>query len=580
MRKAWVQIRRQNVDFNQLASYYRIHPAIIRAIANRGVLDIGNYLGDGVLHLAIEMKDITKGASIIREKISNREKIRVIGDYDVDGVSASYILKIGLERCGADVSVVIPNRITDGYGINKNLIQNAYDEGIRTIITCDNGIAAIDAINYGKKLGMTIVVTDHHEIPYKEENGERVFLKSNADAIINPHQKEDKYPFKGLCGAAVAWKFIQALYKMFQIPQEEADVFIENAAFATISDVMDLQGENRTIVKKGLLAINNTQNIGLRALINESGLTGQEIKAYHIGFILAPCINASGRLEIAKHALDLLCTKNETEARELAEKLVHLNTERKALTEKALNDAMEIAKTMENDRVLVIYLPDCHESIAGIVAGKVREQTNKPVFVLTKGEKGIKGSGRSIEPYSMFEEMNKVSDVFLGFGGHPMAAGLSLEESRIDEFRKRINEKCVLTEDDLTFKIRVDSELSVFETSEQMLKQLSLMEPFGKGNPKPVFADRNLLIRQISVLGKDKSTCKLLLEKDGKQIEGMIFHGANEILDYLKNKYSLKEVEEAKTGNGRTMTLTISFDMSINEFRGISKPQVIINNYI
>lgn len=557
-----------------------MHPAIVRAIANRGVTNLNDYLSYDVLHLAIEMKDMTKGASIIREKIRNKEAIRIIGDYDVDGVSASYILAQGLKRCGASVSVAIPNRMTDGYGINKNLIQNAFDEGVRTIITCDNGIAAIDAINYGKELGMTIVVTDHHEIPYKEEAGKRVYLKSNADAIINPHQPEDRYPFKGLCGAAVAWKFIQTLYRMFQIPQEEADVFIENAAFATISDVMDLQEENRAIVKRGLVALNNTKNIGMRALINACGLTGQEIKTYHIGFILAPCINASGRLEIAQHALDLLCATDEHTATELAEKLVLLNIERKSMTEKALKDAMEIANTLENDRVLVIYLPDCHESIAGIVAGKVREQTNKPVFILTKGANCAKGSGRSIEKYSMFEEMNKVSDLFIGFGGHPMAAGLSLDSSRIDEFRDRINKTCTLTQEDLTFKIRIDSELSVFETSYEMLKQLSKMEPFGKGNTKPIFADRNLLIKKISILGKDKSTCKLLLEKNGHQIEGMIFRGANDFIDYLESKYPQAEVNKAMSGNGDSMTLTVTFDMSMNEFRGISKPQIIINNYI
>ncbi|MCD8108785.1 MAG: single-stranded-DNA-specific exonuclease RecJ [Clostridiales bacterium] len=577
--KKWVIHAKRGIDIHAISNAFNIHPAIARAITNRGVTDIAAYLGGGAFYSPVYMKDMTKGVSIIKDAIQRKEKIRVIGDYDIDGVNATYILQCGIARCGGDVSVAIPDRITDGYGVNQRLIQQALDDGVQTVITCDNGISALDAIGQAKSLGMRVVVTDHHAVPYREDNNMRVYLQNPADAVIDPHQQDDHYPFKELCGAAVAWKFVQMIYKMNHVPVQEADVFLENAAIATVGDVVDLQDENRTIVKRGLAMLPHTKNPGLQALIAACGLSGNAIKSYHIGFILGPCINASGRLDTALKAYKLLCCKGRVEADALAEELVALNQERRAMTDAGVEEAVKISEAMP-DRVLVIFMPGCHESIAGIIAGKVRERFHKPVFVLTRGEGRVKGSGRSIEAYSMFEEMNKIADVFLGFGGHPMAAGLSLEEGRVDEFRERINACCTLTDDDMVEKICIDDTVPVEYTSDYMMAQVEMMQPFGKANPKPVFADRSVPVRKISIIGKTKDTAKIIFRKSsGFEIEGLLFHRADELMGVLEKKFGQEAAGDALEGRENPISLSFTYDMSVNEFRGERKMQVILKEF-
>ena len=441
----WV-IAAKRADFNQIGQQFHIDPVIARLIRNRDVIGedkIREYLSGTVQELPSPwlMKDMEKAVDILEKKISQKAKVRIIGDYDIDGVTSTYILMKGLARIGADVDTYIPDRVADGYGIHAHLIERAETDRIDTIVTCDNGIAAAAEIQMAKDKGMTVIITDHHEVPYREEKGERQMVLPPADAILNPKQYDCPYPNKNLCGAVVAFKYIAALYERFGVPAEELEDYYELAAIATVGDVMDLQGENRILVKEGLCRLKNTKNQGLQELIRANSLEDAKITAYHIGFVLGPCINASGRLDTAARSLALLNAKTKEEAARLAGDLTALNQSRKALTEKGKEEAIRIIETTElkNDRVLVVYLPDCHESLAGIIAGRIREKYHRPAFVLTGGETSAKGSGRSIESYSMYEELVKCADLMIQFGGHPMAAGLSIEEKNIEEFRRRLN---------------------------------------------------------------------------------------------------------------------------------------------
>lgn len=486
------------------------------------------------------LKDVDLAAEIILKKVKEQKKIRIIGDYDIDGIQSTYILYCALKRIGAEADYVIPHRIRDGYGMNEHLVTQAAEAGINTILTCDNGISAIDQIHLAKELGMTVVVTDHHEVPYIEENGVRREKISEADAIVNPKQEACQYPFKKLCGAAVAWKLVQVLYEQAGIPVSEADRFIENAGFATVGDVMDLQGENRVLVKLGLKMLNQTQNIGMKALILQSNRKLGEIRSGDIGFGLGPCLNATGRLETARIALKLLLCESEAEAAVLAQEAVDLNNSRKLLTEQAV----EVAKQMiadggyENDRVFVIFLPDCHESLAGIVAGRIREAYHRPTLVITRGEEGAKGSGRSIEGYSMFEELNKCADLLSSFGGHPMAAGFSLPEENIEAFRRRLNEVCTLTEEELQAKVVIDVPMPIGYITFPLIEQLKLLEPFGKGNDKPVFADRNLVIERLKIYGPTGRVVQLTLHSSsGAKVQAVYFGDPDNLRLPLEEKY-------------------------------------------
>lgn len=564
----------KKADFFGLAKKFNVDPVIIRVMRNREVIgdeEIRKYLtGDSSdfydPHL---LKDVEKLTDILIEKFKENKTIRIIGDYDIDGVMSSYILKVGLGKFSNKVSVRIPDRKKDGYGLNMNLINSAYEDGVDTIITCDNGIAAIDEIAHAKELKMTVLVTDHHEIPYKIEDNQKISLRSEADAIVNPHQEDCKYPNKKLCGAAVAWKVICVLYEKMGLSKEESDELIEMAAFATVGDVMDLIGENRIIVKEGLKRIKNTKNIGMKALIAACGIDIEQINAFHFGFVLGPCINASGRLETAIRALELFLSDNALQAKTIAEELVALNEERKELTVKGTEEALEIAssKEYENDTVLVLYLPNVPESIVGIIAGRVRESQYKPVFVLTKGEESAKGSGRSIEEYSMFDEMCKCRELFTKFGGHPMAAGLSMEESKIEEFRKKINEISPLEKEKLTEKVHVDFYMPVDYVTMDLVRQLDVLAPFGKANEKPMFVDKNLRIKRMIIMGKNKNVLKLfLISESGKEITTIYFGDINEFQEFLIDKFGEEEVNNAFFGKNNKILISMVYYPTINVY--------------
>lgn len=566
----WV-VAAKKADFNQIGQQFHIDPVIARLIRNRDVVGeekIREYLLGTVEEIPSPwlMKDMEKAVDILERKIQQQAKIRIIGDYDIDGVTSTYILLKGLTRIGANVDTYIPDRVADGYGIHEHLIDRAGEDGIDTIVTCDNGIAAAAEIQMAKDKGMTVIVTDHHEIPYREENGERQVILPLADAILNPKQYDCPYPNKNLCGAVVAFKYITALYERFGVPEKELEDYYELAAIATVGDVMDLQGENRILVKEGLRRLKETKNPGLQELIRANALEDAKITAYHIGFVLGPCINASGRLDTAARSLQLLNAQTIEEAAKLADDLTALNQSRKALTEKGKEEAIRLIETtdLKNDRVLVVYLPDCHESLAGIIAGRLREKYHKPAFVLTRGETSAKGSGRSIESYSMYEELVKCADLMVQFGGHPMAAGLSIKEENIEAFRRQLNENCTLTEEDLRPKIVIDVPMPVSYITKELVEQISLLEPFGKGNTKPVFAQKGLRVLDSSILGKNKNVVKVkLLDPQGVPMEGIYFGEAEEFAGFLKEND----------------TIAVTYYPEINRFRGRESLQIIIQNY-
>ncbi len=571
-----------------MAHKYGITELMSKLIINRDITDdflIKSYIKPefNMLHEPREMKDMNKAVEIIINKIKNKNKIRIIGDYDVDGVISVYILYCALKRCGADVDYEIPDRIKDGYGVNVGIIEKAKDEEIDTIITCDNGISAIDPIKTAKELGMTVIVTDHHDIPFVEnELGERTFIRSEADAILNPKQEECKYKFKSLCGAGVAFKLIQVLYEEFKISEEEAFDFIEFLAIATVCDVVDLVDENRVFVKKGLEKINKTTNLGLQELLIECEIQDKKIGVYHLGFIIGPCINASGRLDNAKKGVRLLLCEDEKEAVTLAKDLVKLNEERKSMTMNGVEDAIEIVENsdMKNNKVFVIYLPHIHESLAGIIAGRIREKYNVPTLILTKSENGAKGSGRSIEEYNMFEELVKCKDLLDKFGGHPMAAGFSLKEENIDEFRKRLNEKTTLNEDDLLRKVTIDTVLPLDKITYDLVNELERLEPFGKANSKPLFAEKDINVIKAMILGKNRNVLKMKLKtKAGKSIDGVYFGDIETFEEVIRDKYGNDQLIKLYDGSYNDVKLDMVFYPDINEYNGNVSLQVIVQNY-
>lgn len=581
----WFVINK-GADFAGIAKRFGISPVTARLIRNRGVMGdeaIARYLKGGIgelydPHLLLDSDRLT---DILVQKISEQKKIRVIGDYDIDGVMSTYILYKGITRCGGSVDFQIPDRMKDGYGINDHLIEQADEAGIDTIITCDNGIAAIGEIAHAKSLGMTVLVTDHHEIPYTEERGERHYKRSEADAIVNPKQMECTYPYKNLCGAAVAWKVIQILYEKCDIAVEESYDFLENVAFATVGDVMDLTDENRILVREGLKRIHTTMNPGMRALILQNKLEPEQISSYHFGFVLGPCINASGRLETAKIALNLFLQEDVKKASEIAAELVDLNAQRKDMTAEGVELAMQqVEEGNTGEKVLVVYLPDVHESLAGIIAGRIREACHKPTFVLTKSEDGVKGSGRSIEAYSMYEELCKCQELFTKFGGHPMAAGLSLPEANVEIFREKINACCGLTEEDFIPKIKIDIPMPVGYPDIPLVNELLLLEPFGKANVKPQFADKNLGIDRAVVVGKNQNVLKLTLKTErGKSISAVYFGDVEEFREYYGRKYGENEVQQAFLGRTNGIRMSVVYYPEINRYQGNESIQIVIKNY-
>ena len=578
-------LRNRKVDLKAMSEKYKISQLLCKLMVNRDIIDeniINSYINPvyKYLHSPKTMKDVVIAVDIIKRKIQENKKIRIIGDYDVDGIISVFILYTALKKCGANVDYEIPDRIKDGYGINENIVKVAYDEGVDTIITCDNGISAIDQIQYAKDLGLTVIVTDHHDVPFIEEDGVRTFLSSQADAIINPKQIECEYKFKSICGAGVAFKLMEALYEEIGMDKEECYKLIEFVAIATVCDVVDLIDENRIFVKNGLEMLNNSKNIGINALKKACGLEDKEITAYHLGFVIGPCLNASGRLDSAKKGLELLLMEDDEEAKNLAQEIVDLNDARKNMTKEGVDRAINIIDSTDinNDKILVVYIPDIHESLAGIVAGRVKEKYNKPTIILTKSEEGVKGSARSIEEYNMFEGLLACKELLDKFGGHPMAAGLSLQEDKVDELRKALNNKCELTDEDLTRKIMIDSSLPLEYLNLHLIEELNVLEPFGKGNSKPVFGVRDAKITKAILLGKDKNVLKLkLLTNNNITIDAMIFNDLENFESKIIEKYGNEGLDNLYNKSNNNIPMDFTFYPSINEWNGNKSIQIVVN---
>jgi len=566
-------LMRKGAPFQEIGEKFHISPIVARLIRNRDIIgdeEIETYLNGTImdLHDGMLMKDMNKVVYILMEKIQEGKKIRVIGDYDIDGINATYILLEGLKKLGGHVDSDIPDRMRDGYGLNCDIIDRAYEQGVDTIITCDNGIAAREEIAYGKRLGMTILVTDHHEVPYEEIDDEKRYILPPADAVVDPKQVDCIYPFKELCGAAVAYKVVEALFEVFGEEVEDVDYLMENVAIATVGDVMDLVGENRIFVKQGLEMLKRTQNLGLKALLECTKVDVERLSAYHIGFVIGPCLNASGRLDTAKRALNLLCANSQREADMLAGDLKALNDSRKDMTALAVEEAIEQVEgtNLKNDRVLVIYLPNCHESLAGIVAGRVRERFYKPTLVLTKAEDGIKGSGRSIDTYHMYEELNKCKHLLTRFGGHKLAAGVFLEEQNLDALRVILNQNATLSEEDLTPKVSIDMQLPFAYVNEELIEQLELLTPFGKGNTKPVFVEKDLEILNTQVFGKNQNVLKMRVkDSTGRIMDATYFGDTATFLAYYEERKGQKAA--------------FTYYPTINEYQGRKNVQIVVQNF-
>lgn len=587
MNEKWI-VYNKKADFYRLSEQFHIDPVIARVIRNRDIVspeEFERYLGDdGSLYDPHSMKDMDKGVQLIQNAIIEQKRIRIISDYDVDGIMSNYILYQGLLRCNAKVDYRIPDRITDGYGMNENMVREAHDAGVEVLLTCDNGIAALLPIAYAKNLGMMVVVTDHHDIPFEyDEDGKKEYLQSVADAVIDPKQPDCNYPFKHLCGAGVAYKFIQTLYAICGVDVQEAERFIEFVALATICDVVDLRDENRILVKRGLAELNRTGNYGLRALIKANNLGMHQLQSYHLGFVLGPCINATGRLETAKLAMELLLEEHYDTALERAERLKALNDERKEMTQKGVAAAIEQVETttLADDRVLVIYLPNTHESLAGIIAGRIRERYYRPTLIVTDSEGGmLKGSARSIEAYNMHDALTECKDLLTAFGGHPMAAGFSLPAKNLEYFRHKLNVLCELTEDDLTPKLYIDVPMPIDYIHFDLIEQLEQLEPFGKGNEKPLFAQKNLKVLSARVMGRNANLLKLELESEnGARMEGIYFE-VEAFMENIKAWFGEAEWDQMMKGWLNKVALDIAYYPSINEYNGIRAMQIVIKSYL
>ncbi len=584
----WI-LQRKAADYATLSAKLKVDPVIVRLMVNRGLStyeEMEEYLHPTLNNLPDPhlFADMDEACELLMEAIDDGQKIRVVGDYDVDGIMSTYILTTALREVGADVDYAVPHRMIDGYGINPEMVQAAYDEGVSFIITCDNGIAAAPAINLAKELGMTFVVTDHHEVPFElaEDGVTKIQMLPNADAVVDPKRDDCNYPFKGICGAQVAWKLVDVLYEFLGIEKEKADAFLQFASIATVCDVMELKGENRATVYHGIKAIERTDNIGLNALLARNELKDKPLSCYHLGFIIGPCLNASGRLDTAGRAIELLMETDNAKALAMANELVELNAERKAMTQKGIDKAKDQIEnsSLKNDKVLVIYIPELHESLAGIVAGRIRENYCKPVLVITDAENGAKGSGRSIPAYNMFEELTGVKDVFTKFGGHPMAAGVSLPKEKIDELRTRLNQNCTLTEDDMQEIIKIDCDMPLAYITEGLIDSIDLLAPFGTGNNKPLFALKNVPILKMAYMGKDGQYLRITVgTENGGSMTALMFRGVEEFEKAVSNKYGQSVWQGLFSGSGQSVSMDIIYEPSINEFRGNRSVQIIIENF-
>lgn len=582
----------KKADFNGIAKRFGIDPVIARILRNRDLVteeEIDRFLHGTPkdMHSPYLLNDVEKAADIIRNKIAEQKKIRIIGDYDIDGVCSTYILMTGLQTCGAVADAVIPHRVLDGYGLNDKLIRDAYEAGIDTILTCDNGIAAATQITYAKSLGMTVIVTDHHEVPYEvQPDGSRKECLPDADAVVDPKQQTCAYPFDGICGAVVAYKLVQVLLDGMQNGREEAQQILQEllafAAFATIGDVMELVNENRIIVKYGLPLIAHSGNYGLQALITVNGLQDKPLSVYHIGFVLGPCLNATGRLDTAARALQMFLTRDKAEAVTIAGELKELNDSRKGMTLQGTEQAIELIEqtALKEDKVLVIYLPECHESLAGIIAGRIRECYQKPVFVLTKAEDGVKGSGRSIDAYHMYDKMSECKELYTKYGGHKLAAGVSMPEENVEKFRRYLNEHCDLSAEDFEEKILIDVPMPMSYVTTDFVKQLSVLEPFGNGNPKPVFAQKNLHICKGRILGKNGNVGKYLVKDEtGRQYDMIYFGNLDKWHDFLAESFGQEERDRLYQAGSDVIQISVIYYPDINVYQGRESLQMVMKDY-
>ncbi len=576
----------KRADFDQIGRDYGISPILARIIRNRdveGKSALDAYLKGNInmMHSPWRLKGMEEAVKILRSKLKLSRKIRIVSDYDIDGICSAYILVTALEELGCFVDLRIPDRVTDGYGINVKMVEEAARDGIDTIVTCDNGIAAFEAVARAKDLGMTVIVTDHHEVPYEETFGKREYQLPEADAVIDPKQPDCPYPYKEICGAVVAYKLIEALYERMEVDSRVVLKYLQYAAIATVGDVVELLGENRILVQQGLQFLNRTPNLGLQKLAEVHDLQNRSINSYHIGFVLGPCLNAAGRIKTAKMAFELLRSTEEEEALQLAKQLKELNTRRKQMTEEGVKRAMEDAKAFTRHPVLVIYVPDCHESVAGIIAGRIRDHYYKPTIILTSGEQGVKGSGRSIEGYHMYEELSKCKHLLTRFGGHAMAAGLSLEEENVDLLRNLLNRNCRLSTEDLVQKIWIDVAMPFEYASIDLVEQLQILEPFGKRNERPVFAEKGVSILSLRIVGEQKNVVRLkLANSSGCIMQGVCFEDGETMLSYLKEKFGEEEVRKALNGAPNQIRLNIIYYPRINDYRGYQDVEVTIERYM
>lgn len=580
-------VRNVKYQLDYLIKELNISDTVAKLLVNRGIYkaeDAKRFLNPKVdyFNKCDNMKDLSRAVKLLKENIDTNKKILIVGDYDVDGVISTYVLYKCLSRLNANVNYHIPDRIKEGYGINESIIKKASSENVDLIITCDNGISAIEQIKLAKELGISVIVTDHHDVPFKEDDdGKREFIIPSADCVVNPKQLDCNYPFKGLCGAGVVYKLMEALFEVYNIEKIESIDLLQYVAIATVCDVVDLVDENRIMVKKGLELLNNTNNIGLNALYEETGIKEEKITVYTLGFVLGPSINASGRLEQAFWALELLLSDDVNKAKELAEKLNELNKERQELTREGLEAAIEIIEknNMYRNKVLVVYLEDIHESIAGIIAGRVREKYNLPTIILTKAHDGAKGSGRSIEEYNMFEELLKCKDLLGKFGGHPMAAGMSIPIENINIFRDRLNEVSTLTDEDVLVKVQIDMALSLNKVNYGLIDEISLLEPYGKANPKPTFGMKKLKLLEARILGKNRNVLKLKLTDGNLVIEGIYFGDIEGFEETIKCEFGEYEYSKVFNGNSNKVYLDLICFPEINEYMGNKKVQLVISNY-
>lgn len=585
----------KKADFYAIAQQYHISPVLARIIRNRDVIDnadIDKFLSGTRkdLYAPDLLKDMDKSVAILMDKIAQKKHIRIIGDYDIDGVCSTYILFKGLRHCGAIVDTAIPHRMKDGYGLNEHLIQEAYEAGTDTVLTCDNGIAAFEQVEYANKLGMTVVITDHHEVPYEEADGVRNYRIPPAVAVVDPKQQDCPYPFPEICGAVVAYKLVLALtarmqgVKWQQVMESEMGLeLLEFAAFATIGDVMELRDENRIIVKEGLELMKHTRNTGLEALIRATGTDPEHIKPYTIGFVLGPCLNATGRLDTADHALALFEAEDTAEAARIAGNLKDMNDSRKELTLAGVEEAIAQIEgsNLAKDDVLVVYLPEVHESLAGIIAGRIREKYNKPAFVLTRAEEGVKGSGRSIDAFHMYDEMTKCKQLFTKYGGHKLAAGVSMPEENVDEFRRQINGNSHLTKDDFEEKVLIDVPMPMSYASLEFVEELEKLEPFGNGNPKPLFAQKQVTFIKGRLLGQNQNVGKYTVaDEDGRLYEMIYFGDIQAFHEYLDQKFGIEAVDRLYHGQGRDIVLSVVYYPDINEYRGNVSLQMVMKYYL